>query len=168
MLPYAARLFPAARHSFATARLEALLDLRDEAAYLGLGDLMRLCDEELAGQVPLAAASAEAGRTSSTHTLCESSTVGLGVDDGVKIAGNTPPLHSVDIPIVLPTHESRAIPPTSGKTISTGSNASTTLSKKERRTGQSDLMTQVPVHRANKIANATQLRDRTKPSGNYF
>lgn len=56
LLPYAARLFPtpAAGNTFATARLEALLDLRDEASYLGLDDLLALCDEELAGTVPLA------------------------------------------------------------------------------------------------------------------
>ncbi|KAL5511739.1 hypothetical protein ACEPAH_4957 [Sanghuangporus vaninii] len=168
MLPYAARLFPAARHSFATARLEALLDLRDEAAYLGLTDLMRLCDEELAGQVPLVA---DGGRSSihSTHTLCDSTagaTTGSKEKSGTGSAGNSPPVLSVDIPVVLPTHESQVVVPPSAGVNKTAS----TDSKREKR--DADLLTKVPnqQQRTNKILNASQLRAQgiAKPTGNYF
>ena len=49
------RLFASTRGSFSPSRLETLLELRDEAAFLGLADLQKLCDEELA--VAFAAAS---------------------------------------------------------------------------------------------------------------
>lgn len=162
MLPYAARLFPAARHSFATARLEALLDLRDEAAYLGLTDLMRLCDEELAGQVPLVG---DAGRSSvhSTHTLCDSTSGEMSrtKEKSSSSAGNSPPVLSVDIPVVLPTHESRVV-------VSPVTKSASTDSRRD-----ADLVTKVPTQqqRTNKILNASQLRAQgglPKPSGNYF
>ncbi|KAI5124838.1 hypothetical protein M0805_005468 [Coniferiporia weirii] len=170
MLPYAARLFPAARHSFATARLEALLDLRDEAAYLGLDDLQQLCDNELAGQVPLATPTAEADTQQgsendterrsahSAHTLCEPAL------DGVKEtekAGSPP--HTIDIPIVLPVHEPRSAPVRAGKTYSSDSTSSD-ASRRERRVGQLDLTASI----TSQLRQQSRERDRAKPLGNYF
>ncbi|KAH8118577.1 hypothetical protein DFH11DRAFT_683638 [Phellopilus nigrolimitatus] len=177
MLPYAARLFPAARHSFATARLEALLDLRDEAAYLGFDDLQQLCDDELAGQVPIVtiAAGGSAHRpndaerisvqsTHTTHTLCDPSA------SSKEKETNSPQLHSVDIPVVLPTREPRSAAVNTQKTYSSES-ASSNISRRDRRAGQVELISP----RSNGIVNASQLRqqsrdrDRTAPAkGNYF
>ena len=128
---------------------------------------MRLCDEELAGQVPLAADTGRSSGMHSTHTLCDPPASVPDKMDEVKTDGAVPSLHSVDIPVVLPTHESR-VPPPSGKTFSSSSNTSMGSKKDMHRNDQPDMVTQVPVQRTNKIANATQIRERTKPPGNYF
>lgn len=176
LLPYGARLFPAARHSFATDRLETLLDIRDEAVYLGLDDLQQLCDDELAGQVPLVAGT-DAKRSSdnksehSTHTLID----GTGFDAKKE---TSPALHTVDIPIVLPAHEPRTAPARMGagtKTYSTESNTSvgsqaSTASKRERRAGQVDLLPKNGILNASKLREQSLERQRAlaRPPGNYF
>ncbi|THH06700.1 hypothetical protein EW145_g3910 [Phellinidium pouzarii] len=155
LLPYAARLFPASRHSFATARLESLLDLRDEAAYLGLDDLQQLCDNELAGQVPLVATSdgdaAERSSAHSMHTLFEPSSSGA--------KETSPQVHSVDIPVVLPVHKPRSAPV---QTYSSGSTTSN-VSRRERRVGQVDMP---PTG----MVNASQLRQQShqREQANFF
>ncbi|THV08491.1 hypothetical protein K435DRAFT_959052 [Dendrothele bispora CBS 962.96] len=68
-LPHSVRLQP----SFSQSRLEALLDLRDEAAYLDLDDLHRLCLEEIRHRQP------HPSLRSFTHTRGLGSTGGPGL-----------------------------------------------------------------------------------------
>jgi len=67
-LPHPVRLQP----SFSQSRLEALLDLRDEAAYLDLEDLHKLCSDEIRHRQP------PPSLRSFTHSRGLGSTGGLG------------------------------------------------------------------------------------------
>ncbi len=84
MLPAAVRVFYP--HNCSRSRLEVLLELRNEAAYLGLIDLVELCTAELAfvGTASSMPPTPDLERTSlhSTHTLCEPSD-----DDGSAVGG---------------------------------------------------------------------------------
>ena len=66
MLPYAVRL-PHGSSPVFCARLETLLELRDEAVYLGLDELQRMCAEELVNGAGLG----NMGERLSVHTLCD-------------------------------------------------------------------------------------------------
>ena len=169
-LPHGARL------NGSCVRMEALLELRDEASYLGLDDLQQLCDDELAGQVPLVA-STDAKQASdnksehSTHTLID----GTAYDAKEK---SSPALQTVDIPIVLPVHEPRRAQARVGagtKTYSAESNASvgsqaSTASKRERRAGQVDMLPKTGIVNASRLREQSLERQRAlaKPPGNYF
>ncbi|TFY68630.1 hypothetical protein EVG20_g3484 [Dentipellis fragilis] len=68
-LPHAIQL-----HTYSTARIEALVALRDEARYLGLDDLHKLCVEELRTRQPRthtrgADSMSSTGSIRSTHTM---------------------------------------------------------------------------------------------------
>ncbi len=84
MLPAAVRVFYP--HNCSRSRLEVLLELRNEVAYLGLMDLVELCTAELAfvGTASSMLPTPDLERTSlhSTHTLCEPSD-----DDGSAVVG---------------------------------------------------------------------------------
>ena len=167
MLPYAARLFPAAKHSFATKRLESLLDLRDEASYLGLLDLVSLCDTELAGQVPIVAPHTERNSTSvnSGFTLIES-TINFLIGEGKggararEVTAGTQ-AGGVDIPVVLPAPPIPLKVPPKVPKIHKEDLDGMSYARLERRAG----------HIAGeRVLNASQLRAqaRTKPQGNYI
>ncbi|TFK55931.1 hypothetical protein OE88DRAFT_1652461 [Heliocybe sulcata] len=61
-LPRHVQLSSCTSRTDASARLDALLDLRDEAAYLGLDDLQRLCTDEIRARYT-------SSHASHTHTL---------------------------------------------------------------------------------------------------
>ena len=178
------RLFASTRGSFSPSRLETLLELRDEVAFLGLADLQKLCDEELA--VAFAAASTavseaeegEQARSSvhSTHTLIDPST-----DNPEKLtkehAHSSPknhnlPMHvqTVDVPIVLP-RERSPLKTQHTNTNSTYSNGSDTA-RRPRQVFPSDVLPS-----REEVTNSLHIRatsptrrdfDRVKPLGNYF
>ena len=75
-------------HSYSTARLEALVALRDEARYLGLEDLSKLCVEELRTR-QMYTRDASSGSIQSTYTVRErESSEPTGVRDSVSSTRN--------------------------------------------------------------------------------
>lgn len=181
-LPYAVRLFPTTRGSFSPSRLETLLELRDEAAFLGLSDLQKLCDEDLATAFAAASTAVsgseegEDGRDSvhSTHTLCEPSTE---VVERLTKDNAHPQSHhvqTVDMTVVVPHPSQRSPTMTNYTNVNTNSTYSNG-SERARRPRQAFPSDVVPSRE--EVANSLHLRatsptrrefDRVKPLGNFF
>jgi hypothetical protein len=75
-------------HSYSTARLEALVALRDEARYLGLEELSKLCVEELRTR-QMHTRGTSGGSIRSNYTIRErESSERIGVRDSVVSTRN--------------------------------------------------------------------------------
>ncbi|EPQ59426.1 hypothetical protein GLOTRDRAFT_91023 [Gloeophyllum trabeum ATCC 11539] len=102
-LPRSVQLSGCSSRTEASARLDALLDLRDEAAYLGLDDLQKLCTEEIRSKYTLS----HAGSPSHAHTL---SVAGSDVPPKHQRGGSTTSLHSMQTLRETPMEEEEIAP----------------------------------------------------------